>query len=252
MPILNQGLEEELEWIERPDEKSRIRGLLERADALMQDIAYNLIVGEQHEVDRLTREALDKDFSPHVILGDGLVAGMSVVGVKFRDNIIFVPEVLVAARAMKAGMAHLDPILSASGIEPLGTVLMGTVQGDLHDIGKNLCIMLLSGAGFQVHDAGVDIAPEEFVELVRQHDTQIVGMSALLTTTMMNIEKTIQAFEQAGLRQKIKTMAGGAALTQKLAEEMGVDGYGKDALACVETAKALLGIADAEPSASAH
>ncbi len=245
MPILHEGLEEELNWVTRPDENSRIRGILEKADALMQDLAYNLIVGGQDEVDRLTKQVLDKGIPATTILDDGLIAGMSVVGVKFRDNIIFVPEVLVAARAMKAGMAHLEPILSASGIKPIGTVIMGTVKGDLHDIGKNLCIMMLSGAGFFVHDLGVDTKPEQFIEAAREHNAQIVGMSALLTTTMTNIETTIEAFERAGLRSKIKMMAGGAALTQALAEEMKADGYGKDAIACVEKAKELLGIGEA-------
>lgn len=244
MSIVNEGLEKELNYVTRPDESSRIRMVLEKAEGTLQEIAYDVIIGNQHEVDRLTREALDKGFSADTILDDGLIAGMAVVGVKFRDNIIFVPEVLVAARAMKAGMAHLEPILSASEIEPLGTVIMGTVKGDLHDIGKNLCIMMLQGAGFTVYDLGVDTKPEEFIEAVREHKAQIVGMSALLTTTMANIESTIRAFEGAGLREKVKMMAGGAALTQELAEEMKADGYGRDAVACVEKAKELLGISD--------
>ena len=240
MPIVNDGLEEELKWVTIPEESNRIRGVLENADPLMQDIAYYVIVGEHHQTDRLTREALDKDYNPGTILDDGLIGGMSVVGVKFRDNVIFVPEVLVAARAMKAGMKHLDPILSASGIKPVGTVIMGTVQGDLHDIGKNLCGMMLSGAGFSVHDLGVDTKPQEFVEAVIEHRAELVGMSALLTTTMRNIETTNRAFEEAGLRHKIRTMAGGAALSPELALKMKCDGYGKDALACVERAKELL------------
>ena len=240
MPIVNDGLEEELQWVTIPEESCRIRGVLENADPLMQDIAFYVIVGEHHQTDRLTREALDREFDPNTILDDGLIAGMSVVGVKFRDNVIFVPEVLVAARAMKAGMKHLDPILSASGIEPIGTVIMGTVQGDLHDIGKNLCGMMLSGAGFSVHDLGVDTKPQEFVEAAVEHKAELVGMSALLTTTMRNIETTNRAFEQAGLRQKVRTMAGGAALNRELAHKMKCDGYGKDALACVEKAKELL------------
>ena len=250
MPIVNEGLEQELKWIQKPEEQSRIRGILENADALLQDVACNLISGDQHAVDRLTKEALERGFSPSTILDDGLIAGMRVVGVKFRDNIIFIPEVLTAARAMKAGMAHLNPILSASGIEPLGTVVMGTVQGDLHDIGKNLCIMLLSGAGFEVHDLGVDTKPQAFIDAALAHNAQLVGMSALLTTTMTNMEKTIQAFEQAGLRKKVKMLAGGAAVSEELAGEMKADGYGKDAAACVDKAKELLGVGDRKPSAS--
>ena len=242
MSILNDGLEEELTWVTIPAENSRIRGVLENADGLMQDIAYNVIIGNHHESDRLTIEALDKGFLANTILDDGLIAGMSIVGVKFRDNVIFVPEVLVAARAMKVGMKHLDPILSASGIKPVGTVIMGTVQGDLHDIGKNLCGMMLSGAGFSVHDLGVDTKPDEFITAVKEHKAELVGMSALLTTTMRNIEKINQAFQEVGLRDKIKTMAGGAALTEDLALKMRCDGYGKDALGCVEKAKELLAI----------
>ena len=242
MSILNDGLEEELNWVTIPEENSRIRGVLENADGLMQDIAYNVIIGNHHESDRLTKEALDKGFLANTILDDGLIAGMSIVGVKFRDNVIFVPEVLVAARAMKVGMKHLEPILSASGIEPIGTVIMGTVQGDLHDIGKNLCGMMLSGAGFAVHDLGVDTKPDEFITAVKEHKAELVGMSALLTTTMRNIEKINQAFQEVGLRNKIKTMAGGAALTEDLALKMRCDGYGKDALGCVEKAKELLEI----------
>ncbi len=172
----------------------------------------------------------------------GLVPGMAVVGVKFRDNIIFVPEVLVAARAMKAGMAYLEPILSASGIKPVGTVIMGTVKGDLHDIGKNLCIMMLRGAGFTVHDLGVDTKAEAFIDAVVEHGAQILGMSALLTTTMPNMGKTIEAFEEAGLRGEVKVMVGGAPLNQEFADEMGADGYGKDAMACVDLAKRLIGV----------
>ena len=242
MSILNDGLEEELNWVTIPEENSRIRGVLENADGLMQDIAYNVIIGNHHESDRLTKEALDKGFQANTILDDGLIAGMSIVGVKFRDNVIFVPEVLVAARAMKVGMKHLEPILSASGIKPIGTVIMGRVQGDLHDIGKNLCGMMLSGAGFSVHDLGVDTKPDEFITAVKEHKAELVGMSALLTTTMRNIEKINQAFQEVGLRDKIKTMAGGAALTEDLALKMRCDGYGKDALGCVEKANELLKI----------
>ena len=138
MPVVHDGLEAELGYVAKAFEKAHIRSQWDDADPLMQDISYNLIVGDHISVDALTRRALDDGFDANTILDDGLIAGMAVVGIKFRDNIIFVPEVLVAARAMKAGMAHVEPILSASGIEPVGTVIMGTVKGDLHDIGKNL------------------------------------------------------------------------------------------------------------------
>ena len=240
MALVNEGLESELEFISNPSEKGHIRGLFENADPLMQQISYHLIVGDHHEVDRLTVQALDSGFEANTILDDGLIAGMALVGIKFRDNIIFVPEVLVAARAMKSGMAHVEPILSASGIEPLGTVIMGTVKGDLHDIGKNLCIMMLRGTGFTVHDLGVDTKPEEFMDAVMEHGAQLLGMSALLTTTMPNMGKTIEAFEEFGMRDQVKIMVGGAPLTQEFADDMGSDGYGKDAMACVELAARLL------------
>ena len=191
-------------------------------------------------MNRLVKEALGKGYSASTVLDDGLLGGMAIVGVKFRDNIIFVPEVLIAARAMKAGKAHIEPILSASGVKPLGTVIMGTVKGDLHDIGKNLCIMMLRGAGFVVHDLGVDTAPDEFVDAVQQHSAQLVGMSALLTTTMPNMGRTISAFEEAGLRDNVRIMVGGAPVTQEFADEMGADGYGENAVECVDKAKELL------------
>ena len=244
MAIVNEGLKEELVHLTRPNELKRIRGIFEQADPLMQQVSYALITGDQHEVDRLTREALEAGYSANTILDDGLIAGMAVVGVKFRDNVIFVPEVLISARAMKAGMAHLEPILSASDLPPLGRVVMGTVKGDLHDIGKNLCIMMLRGAGFTVEDLGVDTKPDEFIDSVLEQDAQIVGMSALLTTTMPNMGKVIQAMEEAGLQGRVKTMVGGAPVTREFADDMGADGYGKDAIACVEQAKALLGIDD--------
>ena len=244
MAIVNAGLNKELVHVTRPNELKRISTTFEQADPLMQDISYALIVGDQHEVDRLTQQALGEGYSANTVLDDGLIAGMAVVGVKFRDNIIFVPEVLISARAMKAGMAHLEPILSASDVPPLGTVIMGTVKGDLHDIGKNLCIMMLRGSGFVVEDLGVDTKPDEFIDAVLEHGAQVVGMSALLTTTMPNMGKTIQAFEEAGLQGSVKTMVGGAPVTQEFADDMGADGYGKDAIACVEEAKELLGIRD--------
>ena len=249
MSIKNEGIRGELVHISKPFELNHITSMFERVDPLMEDIAYALITGDQHEVDRLTKTALDDGYEANTVLDDGLIAGMAVVGIKFRDNIIFVPEVLVAARAMKAGMAHIEPILSASGIEPIGTVIMGTVKGDLHDIGKNLCIMMLRGAGFVVEDLGVDTKPEEFIDAVLEHEAKVLGMSALLTTTMPNMGRTIDEFEDAGMRDEVKIMVGGAPVTQEFADDMGADGYGKDAIACVEMAKQLIGIE--EPAASA-
>jgi len=242
MPLAHEGIEKELGYVTKPSEIKRIRGLLEESDPSMHEIAYRLITGDNKGVERLVQEALDQGFDANTVLDDGLVAGMAIVGVKFRDNIIFVPEVLISARAMKAGMVHLEPILSSSGVEPTGTVIMGTVKGDLHDIGKNLCIMMLRGAGFVVYDLGVDTKPEEFIDAVNKRGVRLLGMSALLTTTMPNMGRTVQAFEEAGIRDQVKIMIGGAPVTEEYAEDIGADGYGKDAIACVELAKQLLGV----------
>ena len=239
--IANELIREEIaEYIERPEEIARNIELFARARPLMQDIAAGIVEGDDDEVDALTRRALDEGVEALEIMDDGLIAGMGIVGIKFRENFIFVPEVLACARAMKAGMAHIEPILSASGIEPIGTVVMGTVKGDLHDIGKNLCIMMLRGAGFVVHDLGVDTSEDEFIEAVEEHGAPVLGMSALLTTTMPNMGKTIEAFIDADLRDDVRIMVGGAPVTQEFADDMGADGYGKDALACVALARELI------------
>ena len=204
----------------------------------------SLIEGEHHDVDRLTQHALDEGIEALEVMDDGLIAGMGIVGIKFRENFIFVPEVLACARAMKAGMRYIEPILSASGVKPVGTVIMGTVKGDLHDIGKNLCIMMLRGSGFVVVDLGVDTSPDEFIDAVEEHEAKVLGMSALLTTTMPNMGRTIEAFIDEDLRDEVQIMVGGAPVTQEFADDMGADGYGKDALACVALAKQL--VADAQ------
>ncbi|MFW6194975.1 MAG: corrinoid protein [Chloroflexota bacterium] len=242
MPIVHEGLASEFEWVTQPSEREHIGEQLEAGDALMQELAYNVIIGGHHEVDRITKDALDSGYSANTILDDGLIAGMAVVGVKFRDNVIFVPEVLIAARAMKAGMAHVEPILSASGSEPLGTAVFGTVKGDLHDIGKNLCIMMLRGAGFVVHDLGVDTKPEEFIAAADEHDADLVMMSALLTTTMPNMGRTISEFEDMGLREEYHFMVGGAPVSQEFADDMGADAYGDNAMECVQKATELMGV----------
>jgi 5-methyltetrahydrofolate--homocysteine methyltransferase len=239
--IANEFIRDEIdEFLEREDERTRNIEHFAQARPLMQDIAAALIDGAHEEVDALTRSALDEGIEALEIMDDGLIAGMGIVGIKFRENFIFVPEVLSCARAMKAGMAHIEPILSDSGIEPIGTVVMGTVKGDLHDIGKNLCIMMLRGAGFVVHDLGVDTSEDEFIAAIEEHGATLLGMSALLTTTMPNMGKTIEAFIDEDLRDDVKIMVGGAPVTPEFAEDMGADGYGKDALACVELAKQLL------------
>ena len=237
MPVVNEELEAELAFVTNPQEEEHIRSPWDTAEPLMQQISISLIKGKNKEVYQLTEQALEDGFSANTILDDGLIAGMAIVGVKFRDNIIFVPEVLVAARAMKAGMEHIEPILSASGVEPKGKVIMGTVKGDLHDIGKNLCIMMLRGSGFDVVDLGVDTSSEAFIEAVEENGASILGMSALLTTTMPNMGKTIEAFEEVEMREFVKIMVGGAPLTQEFSDDMGADGYGKDAISCVDLAK---------------
>jgi 5-methyltetrahydrofolate--homocysteine methyltransferase len=239
--ISNELIREEIEeYIERPDEFERSVELFARVTPEMQAIAAAVIEGDDDDVDQLTRAALEAGVGAVEIMDDGLIAGMSIVGIKFREAFMFVPEVLACARAMKAGMNHIEPILSAAGVKSLGTVIMGTVKGDLHDIGKNLCIMMLRGSGFTVHDLGVDVDDDSFIDAVEELEAPILGMSALLTTTMPNMGKTIEAFIDADLRDDVKIMVGGAPVTQEFADDMGADGYGKDALSCVALAKSLM------------
>jgi 5-methyltetrahydrofolate--homocysteine methyltransferase len=240
--VTNEFIREEIdEFIERPDERARLIAQFAKTPADLQAIAAALVDGADDTVDELTAAALAEGRTALEVMDDGLIAAMGIVGIKFRENIIFVPEVLACARAMKAGMAHIEPILSASGIEPVGKVVMGTVKGDLHDIGKNLCIMMLRGSGFEVVDLGVDTSADAFIEAVEEHQPGVLGMSALLTTTMPNMGRTIEAFIDADLRDSVKIMVGGAPVTQEFADEMGADGYGKDAMACVSLARQLIG-----------
>ena len=175
---------------------------------------------------------------PEKILNEGLIAGMNIIGARFKKNEVYIPEVLIAARAMKMAMEFLEPKLVAAGVKPLGKCAIGTVQGDLHDIGKNLVAMMLKGAGFEVLDLGVDVSPEKFVEKAKIAGVQIVGMSALLTTTMPAMEKTIKAIKDAGM--KVKVMIGGAPVTQTYADKIGANGYAADAATAVDLAKSLL------------
>ncbi len=200
--------------------------------ALMNQFLYE---GNAGEVERLTKEALAEGRSAQEVLNEGLIAGMSVVGEDFKHNVLYVPEVLIAARAMKAGMAVLKPLLTAkdSDVKPKGVLLMGTVRGDLHDIGKNLVGMMAEGAGFELHDIGVDQSVEKFMAAAEQCKPTIIGMSALLTTTMMYMKTVIDGFRKAGLTH-IKMAIGGAPISQMFADEIGADGYGANASAAVD------------------
>lgn len=204
----------------------------------LQVLADAVIKGDQRTAVATTQQALDEGMNPATILGEGLIAGMNVIGIRFKANEVYIPEVLIAARAMKMAMEILEPKLIEAGVEPLGKAMIGTVQGDLHDIGKNLVVMMLKGAGFEVLDVGVDVAPDVFVEKAKESGVQIVGLSALLTTTMPSMEKTIQAIKNAGL--SVKTMIGGAPVTQDYADKIGADGYAPDAASAVDLAKSLL------------
>lgn len=201
-------------------------------------IARNVIDGKHLEVDRLVKEALAEGTEATTVLEKGLIAGMRVVGERFARNEIFVPEVLVSARAMKAGLAHLEPIFSECGIEPVARVVLGTVKGDIHDIGKNLVGMMLRGAGFEVIDLGVNTKLEAFLEAIHAHRPAIVGMSALLTTTMGQMKVNIDAFRAA--RLDVKVMVGGAPVSEEYARKIGADGWGKNAPEAVERALALV------------
>jgi 5-methyltetrahydrofolate--homocysteine methyltransferase len=200
--------------------------------ALMNQYLYE---GRAKEVEEMTRQALEEGRTAQEILTDGLIAGMSVVGEDFKHNVLYVPEVLIAARAMKAGMAVLKPLLSAreGGSQPAGVLLMGTVRGDLHDIGKNLVCMMAEGAGFEVHDIGVDQSVEKFMAAADRVNATIVGMSALLTTTMTYMKTVVDGFEAAG-KGHIKMAIGGAPISQMFADEIGADGYGANASAAVD------------------
>jgi len=199
-----------------------------------------LYAGKVDEVAALAKAALEEGHGAQEVLNQGLLAGMDRVGKDFKADILFLPEVLIAAKAMRGGMDVLRPLLSESESTALGTFVIGTVKGDLHDIGKNLVAMMMTGAGVQVIDLGIDIPPEEFVEAIQKHQPRIVGMSALLTTTTGGMKTTIEALEEAGLRDRVKVMVGGAPLTQEYSDEIGADGYAPDAVSAVDLAKAWL------------
>ena len=204
----------------------------------LESICQALMKGKAAEVKQLVEKALAEGVAPATILNEGMLQGMGIIGAKFKKNEVYVPEVLIAARAMKAGMEILKPRLVAAGVQPLGTAVIGTVKGDLHDIGKNLVGMMLEGAGLKVVDAGIDVPPEKFVQLAKDNQAQVVGVSALLTTTMTNMKMVVDAIKESGLKAKV--MIGGAPVTQAFCDEIGADGYAPDAASAGDLAKKLV------------
>jgi 5-methyltetrahydrofolate--homocysteine methyltransferase len=209
-------------------------------DERMKQLNEYVIDGDMDAVINEVQTAVDDGISADVILHEGLIPAMDVVGRLFEDGEYFVPEMLVSARAMQGGLNLLKPLLVAGDVEPAGKVVIGTIQGDLHDIGKNLVAMMLEGAGFSINDLGVNVSPAQFVEAAKDFDANIVCMSALLTTTMPNMSKVVDSINEAGLHDRVRIMIGGAPVTQEYAEKIGADGYSKDASAATRLAKKLV------------
>jgi 5-methyltetrahydrofolate--homocysteine methyltransferase len=209
--------------------------------AIYERLSTAILQGNEERIPKLVQKGLDEGLAPKDILDHGLIVGMDEVGARFKRGDMFVPEVLMAAKSMQAGLNVLRPELIASGAQLIGTIVMGTVKGDLHDIGKNLVGMMCEGAGFEVIDLGFNIEPEKFIQAIKEHQPNIVGMSALLTTTMRAMGHTIKAIEEAGLRDQIKIMVGGAPVDAEFAERIGADGYGSNAPSGSELAKRLVG-----------
>lgn len=204
---------------------------------ILEDISTSLQVGNAKKVKELVQNALDSGMQVNDVLVKGLIAGMDVVGVKFRNNEVYVPEVLIAARAMHQGMAILKPLFMESGVVPIGKVVIGTTKGDLHDIGKNLVGMMMEGAGLEIIDLGVDVPVDKFVAAVKEHKPDIVAISALLTTTMPGMKDVINGLEEAGIRDQVKVIIGGAPVKEKFAQKIGADGYADDAASAAQLAK---------------
>ncbi|TGE34600.1 corrinoid protein [Desulfosporosinus sp. Sb-LF] len=199
-----------------------------------------IIQGSLQKVKELTQGMIDNKVDPVSIINEGLIPGMGVVGTRFKAGSMYVPEVMMSARAMSAGIELVKPLIADSDMPTAGTVVVGTIQGDLHDIGKNLVNMMLESSGFKVIDLGVDIKPEAFVKAVKEHKAQIIGMSALLTTTMLNMKATIEALKVEGLREQVKVIVGGAPVSKEFAEQIGADGYAPDAGTAADLCKRLL------------
>jgi 5-methyltetrahydrofolate--homocysteine methyltransferase len=209
---------------------------------ILSELATAVIEGNSDDAVDLTEDALDDGLEPQNILDNGLMPGMDHVGVEFRAGNMFVPEVLRSARAMQSAMEVLKPLLVEGGVKMAGKILLGTVKGDMHDIGKNLVGMMCEGAGFEVKDLGKNITPEDFVTAVKEFNPDIIGMSALLTTTMRSMEHTVKALQEAGLRDKVKIMIGGAPVTKAFADQIGADGYASNAASAVDLAKQFAGV----------
>ncbi len=209
----------------------------------VEELAIALQQGDRDRVVALTTQAIADGTSAALLLNQALLPGMKVVGERFRDYEIFLPDVLLAARAMNAAMELLRPLLVSEGVRLIGTVVLGTIKGDLHDIGKNLVAIMLQGAGFQIVDLGVDVEPSAFVDAAVQHKASIIGMSALLTTTMTGMGEVVAAVQTRGLRDSIRTIVGGAPVSAAFAEEIGADAYAPDAPAAVERIRVLAGVA---------
>jgi len=212
------------------------------SEKIFEKLSTAILEGDSDASASITQQGLDEGISAADLLNNGLIVGMNEVGVRFKAGDMFVPEVLMSAESMAAGMDLLRPLLAESGTKMAGTIVMGTVQGDLHDIGKNLVSMMCEGAGFQIVNIGFDAAPDKFIEAIKEHQPEIVGMSAMLTTTMRAMGHTIKAIEEAGLRDKVKVMVGGAPVDQEFADRIGADGYGANAPASSELAKQLVGL----------
>ena len=206
--------------------------------SIMDEIKDATRTGDQEKVRGLVKQGIDEGLEPERIIKEGLIAAMDVVGKEFGEGKIYMPEMLIAARAMKSGLEIVKPLLVGGKVESIAKVVIGTVQGDLHDIGKNLVGMMLEGAGAEVIDLGVDVPPQKFVEATQTHQPQFLGLSALLTTTMTSMKSTIEALEEAGVKQNVKILIGGAPITQGFADEIGADGFGANAREAVELVRA--------------
>lgn len=209
--------------------------------SVLEQMAEKLMKGRADDVAALVEQALNDAIAPNEILNNGLLAGMSVIGARFKKNEVYVPEVLIAARAMKSGMGILQPKLAEAGVEPLGTAIVGTVKGDLHDIGKNLVCMMLEGGGFKVVDIGIDVDPQKFVDEAKENNADVIGISALLTTTMVNMKGVVEAVKSSDISNSAKVIIGGAPVTQAFCDEIGADGYAADAASASDLAKTFLG-----------